>query len=441
MVVTELLHYGTRVSTFSMPWICTGLITDRIMTIYTNLSIVALSGAVALASVPSAEAGEYGKSVINDKAPAAGASWCDLFKKNKIYQGGGFINSVKFKGRYHGQWISQKEDTLSSGVNSPNGYHEYQSRRFRLGTEIEMSGDLTLTASINVSDGSGGAGSHGLAYGVFFDDWDELNLVWKPSDEFYVLLGKAKQKITVENEMSSNNILTIERSAITSAVISNKPWGVAVGFEALGLSHEVGGWVTGADRDSTGERYDWAGFDSRGSLTYRNSFDLSEDTKVQFGYQFTNNSDGSVSPHARADENLGSAFEHVVSLGTVSEFGRFGLITDVIYAANGLATGALPAGYDTAGVVIMPYYNITDDLQFVTRYAYMGEGREQRPQRYDARQTVEGYHTFYAGLNYYLCRNNLKLMAGYEYASGDLYGSASDTVDTGTWMLGVRTSW
>lgn len=406
-----------------------------------KISVAAVTGVIALAGAASATAGEYGKAVINDKNPIVDTSWCDLFKKNKLYEGDGFIKTVKFKGRYHGQWISQTEDTLAGGVETTNGYHEFQSRRFRLGTEIEMENDLTFTASINVSDGSGGAGSHGLTYGPFFDDWDELNIAWEPSDEFYVIVGKSKQKITVENKMSSNSILTIERSAISNAVISNKPWGVAVGFEALGLSHEVGGWVTGADRDFTGDRYDWADFDSRGSLTYRNSFDFSESTEIQFGYQFTNNSDGFANPRGSADVSLGSAFEHVASLGTVSEFGRLGLITDVIYAANGMATGALPAGFDTAGVVIMPYYNITDDLQFVTRYAYMGEGREQRPQRYDVRQSVEDYHTFYAGLNYYVCKNNLKLMAGYEYATGDIYGSATDSVDTGTWMLGVRTSW
>ena len=113
----------------------------------------------------------------------------------------------------------------------------------------------------------------------------------------------------------------------------------------------------------------------------------------------------------------------------------------MIYGGNGNATGALPVGFDTWGVVIMPYYNLTDKLQFVTRYAYMDEGREQRTQRFDVRQSVEDYHTFYAGFNYYICGNNLKVMGGYEYATGDLFASAGDEVETGTWMLGLRTSW
>ncbi|HRQ90697.1 MAG TPA: porin, partial [Bacteroidia bacterium] len=393
--------------------------------------------ALTIAACQTAGAGDYGKTVINDKAPIADKSWCDLFKNNTLYEGDGFVRKVKFKGRYHGQWISQTEDTLAG----TNGYHEYDHRRFRLGTEISFAHDLKLTASINIADGTGGRGAHGLTNGPFFDDWDEFNLEWAPSKDFYVLVGKAKQKITMENETSSNNILTIERSAITNSVISNKPWGIAVGFNVLGLDHEIGAWVVGADRDSTGDRYDWADFRSRGSLTYRTSYDITEATEVHFDYQFTNNSDGRVNPRGRADESLGSSFEHVVALGTKSEFGQLGLITDLIYAGNGLAGGGLPAGYDTWGLVIMPYYNITDKLQLVTRYAYMGEGREQRPQRYDLRQTVEDYHTFYAGLNYYICGNNLKVMAGYEYATGDIFGTPNRDVNTGTWMLGLRTSW
>ncbi len=101
-----------------------------------KLSVTAVTGVIALAGAASATAGEYGKAVINDKVPIVDSSWCDLFKKNRLYEGDGFIKSVKFKGRYHGQWISQTEDTLTGGVETTNGYHEFQSRRFRLGTEI-----------------------------------------------------------------------------------------------------------------------------------------------------------------------------------------------------------------------------------------------------------------------------------------------------------------
>ena len=401
------------------------------------------SGVVAalFATAAPGIAGDYSKAIIDDKVPIADSTWCDLFKHNTLYEGEGFIKSVKLKGRYHGQWISQSEDTLTAGVEATNGCHEYENRRFRLGTEIGLANDLTFVGILNIADGTGGTGFHGLTNGTFFDDIDDFYISWKPSDDFYVTVGKMKQLILREYEESSNNILTLERSAITNSVVGNKPWGAVVGFNAIGLKHELGAWIAGTDRDAGGERWDWPDFDSRGSATYRGSYDLTEATSIHFDYLFTNNSDGTAPANGSADNNLGSAFEHVAALGTESKFGQFILITDVISAQNGLAGGGLPGGYDTWGLVVMPCYNFTDRLQFVTRYAYMDEGREQRVQRFDVRQSVEDYHTFYAGFNYYLCGNNLKLMAGYEYATGDIFASAGDEVNTSSWMLGLRTSW
>jgi len=413
-----------------------------------------MTGAGAAAVLAgSLTAGDPGKTVINDKMPIE-SSFCDIFKKNTLYEGDGFIKKVKLKGRYHGQYISQQEDVNNT---LDNGYHEFDHRRFRLGLEIEMAHDLTLNVLSNISDGSGGIGNHSLVNGGFIDDWDEFNLAWEPNDDFYVILGKQKQKITRENTTSSNSILTIERSAITSSVISDKPWGVAVGFKALGLSHEVGAYVSGGNLDSSGERYNWADLDSRESFTYRTSYDLTEETTLFLDYAYTNNSDGIVNPGTGVlagssaggpfgDTNLGSQFEHVVALGSESKFGRLGLITDFIYASNGLqqndgpnSNTDIPAGFDTYGLVIMPYYDITEKLQLVTRYAYMDEGREQRTQRFDQRDVVQDYHTFYAGLNYYICKHNLKLMGGYEYATGETFGEGVD-VETGSWMFAVRTS-
>lgn len=386
-------------------------------------------------------AGDYGKAIIDDKAPVADSNWCGFFKNNTLYEGEGFVKSVKFKGRYHGQWISQSEDTLTGWVENTNGYHEFQHRRLRLGLDIEVAHNLTLSTLMNIPDGTGGAGAHGLTRGPFFDDWNEFKLIWDPSDDFQVILGKQKQKVTREFTTSSNAILTVERSVLTNATASDYPWGAVVGFKALGLDHEIGAWIAGADRDITGDRYDWPDFDSRGGAHYGLSHEISDATTLYLEYMYTNNSDGAVDPRGSADTNRGSAFEHVAAFGSSSKFGRFGLLTDLIFGQDGIATGDLPAGYDTWGIIILPSYDITEKLQFVTRYVYMAEGREQRPQRYDVRQSVEDYHTFYAGFNYYFCGNNLKLMSGYEYATGDLFGTGGDEVRSGTWMLALRTSW
>ena len=88
----------------------------------------------------------------------------------------------------------------------------------------------------------------------------------------------------------------------------------------------------------------------------------------------------------------------------------------------------------------MPTYEITEKLEAVAKYAYMDQGQNQRTQRFNVRQRVADYHTFYAGLNYYICGDKLKIMGGYEYATGEEFGTGTD-ITSDTWMLAVRTYW
>lgn len=391
-------------------------------------------GAITAISGGSVVAGDWGKSVINDKAPIADAwSICDIFDYNTLYEGDGFVKSIELKGRYHGNLVSQTEDI---GL-THNGYHNYEHRRFRLGVAVEFQNDWSFEAVANIADG------HGLTRGPFFNDWDTFVLSWAPSKTHYLTIGKEKQRITREYTTSSNSIQTVERSAITSEVAPGKPWGVTYGFEAFDIAHEVGAWVTGVDDDMA-----WGRTDSRGSFSYRASFDLTEATKFHFDYAYANNSSGAADPRGNAAAHQVSVYEHVAAVGTVSKWDKLTLTTDLIFAANRNRQGgnavrgdlAIPAGEDTWGLVILPTYDLTDKLQAVFRYSYMDSGREQRPQRYDVRANVENYHTFYAGLAYKVCGNNLKLLAGYEHATGDLFGGNRD-IETGTWMLGLRTSW
>ncbi len=214
------------------------------------------------------------------------------------------------------------------------------------------------------------------------------------------------------------------------------------GYEIAGIEQEIGAWITGAGQANTGLN-NYPDERSNGSLSYRASAPISDSTELFFDYLFVNNG-GGMNPNKTAPTYYGANYEHTFALGTESEWGRFGLITDLILALNRESestpgpAAAIPGGNDTWGAVIMPYYNITDQLQFVARYAYMSEGEQQRTQRFNQRYNVENYHTFYAGLNYYICDHNLKLMAGYEHATGDLFGTNTD-VDSGTWMVGLRT--
>jgi phosphate-selective porin OprO/OprP len=404
--------------------------------------LLASAGTAAAFAASSLVAGDYGKAIVDDKMPIE-APWtiCNVFDYSTLYEAdSGFIREISLNGRYHGQAISQSKDLGGQDI----GYNNWQHRRFRLGMDIEFAGNVTLKTSADISNGSGSG--TGLTRGPFFNGWDEFYIDWEPKGEVlqYVEIGKQKEAITREYSTSSRQILTVERSQIVNETTDMKPWGVTAGFKFFGMKHEFGGWVHGLDDNEP--LGNWMDSDSRGGFSYRGEASLTDETSLHLDYAFTNNSSGLASPQGSAGDSENSAYNHVIAIGSESEWGRFGLITDLIFGINREASGLIPAGDDTWGLVILPYYNITEKLQFVAKYAYMDQGREQRTQRFgegagnlqNGRTRAENYHTFYAGLNYYLCDHNLKLMAGYEYATGDEIGTGAG-ISSDTWMLAIRT--
>lgn len=371
-----------------------------------------------------AHAGDQGKVVIDDKMPIEAMSFCDIFDAGTLYEGDGFIKEIALHGRYHGQFISQREEVEGA---PDNGFHEYQHRRFRLGFDIEMANDLTLVVEANIADSSG------LTREVFFDEFHDLYLVWEPSDDFNISVGKLKHPFSREDIESSKRIKTIERSPVVNEIAGARPWGAVVGFTTGDYNHAIGGWLYGGHLDAPA----WVDFSSNGGFSYNLSRDLSESTTVYLDYIYADNDGGASGSEGPAAQGYGPAYEHAVALGASYEKGRFELITDVIAGFNREGSGAIPAGDDSWGFYVVPSYDITEKLEAVFRYAYLDSGREQRTQRFSVRQDVENYHTFYLGLQYFICGEKLKLMGGYEIATGESFGTSTG-IDTGSWMFGVR---
>jgi len=361
--------------------------------------------------------GEWGKVVLNDKAPIESAwSFCDVFDYGTIYKGDGFIRKVALKGRYQGQYVDTSDLV--------DGDRFWEHRRFRTGVVIDMAHNLTFNNVWNMDTSRSFDGDR------FFDNIDTMFLQWKPSSDFYIIVGKDKPKITREYTTSSSRILSFERSTLVNNVTSEKSWGTAVGFNALGLNHEVGVWANTFD-----DQVRFTHFSGGGMLTYRANYDITEATTLFFDYQYNNNS-AMLGRSAFADA-AGSPWQHLFAIGSESKWGNLGLVTDLIVASDG-PNAQQRFGNDTWGVVIMPYYDITDKLQLVLKYAYMDEGRIDRPQRNSGfRPWVDNYHTFYAGLTYRICGDKLKLMGGYEYATGDVQFTGAD-YKADSWLVGVR---
>ncbi len=431
-----------------------------------------------------AASGGDAKLVLDDKCPVdckEDPSWCEIFDKSTLYKNEDacLIQKVSFVGRYHGQYLSQSLE-YSDGDSAQSfgaGRQYWENRRFRLGVVVEFLNDFTFVNRWNLDDNSSLTRAH------FFDDHFETHIKWAPSDltigrmkDIRVIAGKQKALITREFATSSKRILTIERSQIVNEVAFTIPWGVTFGFDLCDVDHEFGVWAGGFEesngfggRDIEGPL--WPGFDSRAGLTYRGAYDITDNTSVHFDYYFANNAGGQENPRGDTDELAITSYNHVFALGTESEWDighcdrKFGLVTDLIFGRDRLALqgedfGYLadnnsPAGEDTFGFVFLPYYDLTERLQIVGKYAYSSFNRMQRSQRRvddpaapgtDFRPLLEDTHTFYLGLNYKFCGDNLKIMAGYEHLAADVYSAPGTATDNGSvsgdsWMFGVRTYW
>lgn len=402
---------------------------NRIHQLLAAAGVAATFGGASIAT-----AGDYGKVVIDDKAPIESAwTFCDLFDKKYFYKSDeGFVRSARFLGRYHGQYISQQEDVNDT---LDNGYHRFQNRRFRLGFEVELANDLTFYIESNIADGVP------LTKGDFITTHQDLFLEWEPSDDFLVRVGKQKLNVTSEDEESSKRIKTVERSPITNEVGDGRPYGAVFELQTGALRHEFGGWLWGV----TDAEPRWVDARSDAGFSYFVDYEVNDNVTVHFDYVFNDN-DGGNSRNAGVGRELGPEYEHTLAAGVLVEQGRFQLMSDVIYAANregqggGGGADAIPAGDDTWGFYMIPSYDITDKLQAVFRYAYMDSGREQRTARFPTRRNVENYHSLYAGFQYFVCGDKFKILGGYEKSFGDLRGTSTE-IDTGSWQLAFRTYW
>lgn len=455
----------------------------------TKLTAFAITTGAFLSLAGNSMAGDDKCLVIDDKCPTIckeDPCWCEIFDKSTLYKNeeNCLVQKVALAGRYHGQYLSQSLDfndasMPANGFSQQRGRSYWEHRRFRLGVKVQFLNDFTFFNNWNLADNSA------IGRDQFFNDIDEMYIKWKPSDfsigcfeGIYVTAGKQKSKITREFATSSKEILTFERSHIVNEVIAHdgKPWGIAFGFEFCDIDHEFGAWLGGMYESSSQGAVgpDWPDFNhGNAAFSYRGSKEITDDTTVFLDYLYTN-VNAANGRQGTADDSELSFYNHVLALGTHTEWDLgtcdrvAGLYTDLIWGRdreartgeNGLETVAnsndMPFGEDTFGLVLLPYYDLTERLQVVGKYAYASNTRLHRTQRHvpdtpnvtgaDFRPNLSDVHTFYAGLNYRLCGDNLKLMAGYEYLSGDIYsaegiGENNGSVTGDSWMLGVRTYW
>jgi hypothetical protein len=251
-------------------------------------------------------------------------------------------------------------------------------------------------------------------------------------DSFSLIYGAKKFSVTSEVRESSNNIITIERSAI-----ANKVHAVAnpTGFT---LQAGKGNWLVTTALFSTEDDSDFIGGFNDG-LIYYAAVDYEASNSLSYRL------DATVSDTSPGEDDI-LGYDWAGSFNAIYDQSPYGILGTVVLGDNGAQAGGRGGSFH--GLTVMPWYWIIDGkLQTVFQYSHSGSdeasGIRANTRFLAGAQNIasvndgRGYelHSFYLGLNWYLCDNNLKLMGGAEYA--DLTTPAGG-VDALTYTMAVR---
>jgi len=330
--------------------------------------------------------------------------WADTLKNmGKVYsnEDNPVIQKVKVFGRAHGQW--NYSDGESAG-DSFNGNGE-ELRRLRLGTSVSFLNGFKALGRLNLEEG--GFGDTELGY----DSWDELYLEygqkgWLGFDSASVGYGRYKVYFGGEEHISSKRIKTIERSAINNRFGSARPTGAVLKAEKEGVEYILGVWSTEPERET------WANWSGGAALQGSATFDaFAGEMILDFIYADDAHDDDTI-----FDYNWASSVTYN------RDFGRYNLLANATFSDAGEV--------DPLGIVLLPsYFIVPKKLEAAFRYQWAHSRADsgvprssssrgiRRVAREEGVSTGSGdnYQAFYAGLNYYIAGDNLKLMTGVEY--------------------------
>jgi len=326
------------------------------------------------------------------------------------------IQALSIVGRYQGQYWN---------VNAKQGNAEgWENRRFYVGAETVLFHDFTVQAQMKFSED----------FDPIYDGLFQAFVKWSRGEAFSLSAGRVDFSYAgLERSISSTRIVTFERGQL-----SNQLWpGEVVGAVAQGRSGDFfyrGGVFSGSiDQEFTtfaGGVGAVAGVGYELPLFYTNG-------SLHLGYLYN---DGNPA------NNAFKPYDHILSLWHQGQTGRFGVGVDLT-AGHGIE-GRKPV----LGVTLLPTCVLWKDLlrkgdalQVALRYQYAvsdGQNGLQLQQRYEQEVVPGGtgnaYQAVYAGINYLIYGNRLKLMIGAEYSVMKDSAEDGESYRGWTYLAGVR---
>lgn len=351
----------------------------------------------------------------------------DLWSRAILYQNkeNPILQEFALQGRLHLQYAAGSSDqgNFSSGDLQDLGtdtWEDIDLRRWYMGFKSTLFQKLKLQGHMIVNP------NWGPVYGGLFD----FSASWSVSDQLQLNAGKLELKFSKEFEISSRELLTIERSLLANQLSPQQLTGAWINGKnvAGGWFYELG--VYGSDTQD-----EFTEFAGGATVLGKIGYDLAPATgleKAAAGLHWLHHTE----PGDAGAKPYGDSF----SLTGEMKQSRWSATGDLFFA-NGDSVS------DVWGMRVTPAFNITDRLQAVARYQFAaspddnGLSLQRRYERTAPDLTGfsgDQYHAGYLGLNYYLYGHKLKLMTGVEYAHMRDDADDGGEFDGWTWTTALR---
>lgn len=405
----------------SLCWLGIGLVT----------TVDAGTGPAPAIPAPGVSASGTGATGILIGQLATGSAWDHWWSLASLYKNdtNPWLQELAIQGQVQTQYAYGSDATGQYGTGDladSAGWGDLEARRFRLGLKARAFGWLKYHCLLDLYPD--------LSPRVY-KDLAEMYLTATAGDAFNFSVGKRELKFTREQELSSSEYLTFERSQLVNMFYGGELTGAWICGKGL-----AGGWFYEMGAYANDRKDEWTSFDGGtmilGKIGYnytgRTSFDL-----AQAAFHYLHNTEpGYVQGCNAASPN----YSDCIAISNDLTKGHCALSTELFW---GDGVNGRP---DVWGVSAMPTYYLTDKLQLVTTVQWAGSGEANGmvlPTRYEALSPGVGdkrgdaYWAGYAGLNYYFYGHKLKVMSGVKYTYMD-GGSGGGDFNGWTWLAGMR---
>lgn len=318
-----------------------------------------------------------------------------IWSANTLYESedNPYIQNFSLVGRYHGQyWSAESKQQRES---------DWENRRVIFGFNTRFLHQFTLEAQIGISED----------FEPFYDDFYDAFIKWENHDDSFAISAGRLDFVYagMERTTSSKRIYTIERALLVNQIMPGEVVGTYLNGTQSRTSWQFG--MFAGDINEELSSFD-AGYAALAGLSHQLSL-LSDQGTVHLDYVYNDGDEGN---------NAFEPYEHIISVWYVDQSDRFSIGID--------ATGAtgLENESDVFGFTFLPTWDLAenvfiggDQFELALRYHYANSSDEAglpfsaRYEQEVASGAGDNYNSFYAGLNYLIYGDKLKLMAGLEY--------------------------